>query len=81
MGVILKMVRLDGTTSNTSASDLFDVLEDWNSCIKAEGIDFKTLQTQVESASATRVFEAEAEAETQSNQKPRSRRQVRSPSP
>jgi len=38
-----KMVRLGGESSNTLADDLFETLEDWNTYLKVENVDFSDL--------------------------------------
>lgn len=37
------MARLKGETSNTLADDLFETLEDWNTYLQAENINFSEL--------------------------------------
>ncbi len=40
------LVHLEGITSNTIDDDLFDTLEDWNTYLKAENVDFDKLPTE-----------------------------------
>jgi len=46
------LARLGRESSNTLADDLFETLEDWNTYLKLENIDFHELSSNPDSAEA-----------------------------
>ena len=74
-----KMARLGGITSNTSADDLFESLEDWNTYLKAENFDFEKLSQGLNERPD--VKNSPCGEMRQKKPKQRKRPQVRSPSP
>lgn len=73
------MVRLDGETSNTLADELFETLEDWNTYLKAEKIDFEKLsQGSKKQPNLKQVHGSETPPKKPKQQK---RHHMRSPSP
>lgn len=71
-----EMVRLERETSNSFGADLFEVLEDWESYLQVENINFDNLpqSTAVDALSQTNANKADVKTLTRSGVKPRIQR-------